>query len=32
MATASIEYQDNLSVKDLEKFVEDAGFKSLGEK
>ena len=32
MATASIEYQDNLSVKDLEKFVEDAGFKSFGEK
>ncbi len=32
MATASIEYQDNLSVKDLEKFVEDAGFKSLSEK
>lgn len=32
MATASIEYQDNLSVKDLEKFVKDAGFKSLGEK
>ena len=32
MATASIEYEDNLSVKDIEKFVEDAGFKSLGEK
>lgn len=32
MATAAIEYQDNLSVKDIEKFVEDAGFKSLGEK
>lgn len=32
MATASIEYEDTLSIKDLEKFVEDAGFKSLGEK
>lgn len=32
MATASIEYDDTLNIKDLERFVEDAGFKSLGEK
>lgn len=31
MATASIEYEENVSVKQIEKFVEDAGFKSLGE-
>lgn len=32
MATALIEYEDNLSVKDLNRFVKEAGFKSLGEK
>ena len=32
MATAWIEYEDTLNIKDLERFVEDAGFKSLGEK
>lgn len=31
MATASITYDDKLSIKDLERFVEEAGFKSLGE-
>lgn len=32
LATAMIEYEDKLTKKDLEKFVEEAGFKSLGEK
>lgn len=32
MATAFIEYEDNLSIKDLNRFVKEAGFKSLGEK
>lgn len=32
MATALIEYEDNLSIKDLNRFIKDAGFKSLGEK
>lgn len=32
MATALIEYDDNLSIKDLNRFVKEAGFKSLGEK
>ena len=32
MATALIEYEDNLSIKDLNRFVKGAGFKSLGEK
>ena len=32
MATAMIEYDDNIEIKDLEKFIEEAGFKSLGEK
>jgi len=32
MATAMIEYEDALKINDLEKFVEEAGFKSLGEK
>lgn len=32
MATALIEYEDNLSVKDLNRFVKEAGFKSIGEK
>ena len=32
MATALIEYEDNLSIKDLNRFVKEAGFKSLGEK
>ncbi len=32
MATALIEYEDNLTINDLNKFVENAGFKSLGEK
>ena len=31
MATASISYDDNLTIKDLERFVKDVGFKSLGE-
>ena len=31
MATAQIEYDENLSIKDLERFVKEAGFKSLGE-
>ena len=32
MATALIVYEDNLSIKDLNRFVKEAGFKSLGEK
>jgi len=32
MATALIEYEDNLSIKDLNRFVKESGFKSLGEK
>ena len=32
MATALIEYEDNLTIKDLNKFVKEAGFKSLGER
>ena len=32
MATALIEYEDNLSIKDLNRFVKEAGFESLGEK
>lgn len=32
MATASISYEESLSIKDLETFIEEAGFKSLGEK
>ena len=32
MVTALIEYEDNLSIKDLNRFVKEAGFKSLGEK
>lgn len=32
MATALIEYEDSLSIKDLNRFVKEAGFKSLGEK
>ena len=31
MATASIKYKDNLTIDDLNKFVSEAGFKSLGE-
>ena len=31
MATAQIEYDENLSIKDIERFVKEAGFKSLGE-
>ena len=31
MATASITYDDKLSILDLENYVEEAGFKSLGE-
>lgn len=31
MATASITYEENLSIMDLENFIEEAGFKSLGE-
>ena len=30
MSTASIEYDDSLTISDLEKFVANAGFKSLG--
>lgn len=32
MATAMIEYDESLEIGDLEKFIEEAGFKSLGEK
>ncbi len=32
LATALIEYEDNLTLKDLNRFVKEAGFKSLGEK
>lgn len=32
MATALIEYEDSLGIKDLNRFVKEAGFKSLGEK
>lgn len=32
LATAMIEYEEKLTKKDLEKFIEEAGFKSLGEK
>ena len=31
MATASIKYEDDLTIEDLERFIEEAGFKSLGE-
>lgn len=31
MATASITYEDHLTILDLENYIEDAGFKSLGE-
>ena len=31
MATANITYDDKLTIMDLENFVEEAGFKSLGE-
>ena len=31
MATASISYEDNLSIDDLNRFVHEAGFQSLGE-
>ena len=31
MATALIEYDEKLTVKDLNRFVKEAGFKSLGE-
>lgn len=30
MATASISYEDNISIDDLNRFVSEAGFKSLG--
>ena len=32
MATAMVEYEEFLTVEDLERFVKEAGFKSLGEK
>ena len=32
MATANITYDDKLTLMDLENYVEEAGFKSLGEK
>ena len=32
MATALIEYDEKLTIKDLNMFVKEAGFKSLGEK
>ena len=31
MASADIEYNDNLTLEDIDKYVEKAGFKSLGE-
>lgn len=31
MATASITYNDDLNIHDIERFIEEAGFKSLGE-
>ena len=31
LATANIEYENHLTIKDLESFVEEAGFHSLGE-
>lgn len=30
MATASIEYEENLTIQDIETFIRNAGFKSLG--
>ena len=30
LANAMIEYEDNLEIKDLERFIKEAGFKSLG--
>ena len=30
LSQASIEYNDNLSIEDLNKFISDAGFESLG--
>ena len=32
MATALIEYDDSLKIEDLNRMVQEAGFKSLGEK
>ena len=32
MATALIEYEDNLKIEDLNRMVQESGFKSLGEK
>ena len=32
MATALIEYEDNLKIEDLNRMVQEAGFKSLGER
>lgn len=31
MSSASISYEDNITIKDLNRFVSEAGFKSLGE-
>lgn len=31
LATAVIEYNDNITIEDINKYVEEAGFKSLGE-
>jgi len=31
MATAMVEYEDDITIEELNKFVEEAGFKSLGE-
>lgn len=31
MATVMVEYENNISLKQIEKYVEEAGFKSLGE-
>lgn len=31
MATAMVEYEDNIPLKQIEKYIEEAGFKSLGE-
>ena len=31
MATAKIDYEDNITIEEIEKYISDAGFKSLGE-
>ncbi len=32
MATVMIEYEDSISINQLEEYIKEAGFKSLGEK